>query len=296
LNVQKSFQEEAGHSGALYLVATPIGNLEDMTFRAVRILQEADWIAAEDTRQTRKLLTHYGIHTRLISYHEHNKAASGPELVRRMQMGEKVALVSDAGTPAISDPGADLVKLAVEAGIAVIPIPGASASLAALVMSGLPTDRFTFLGFLPRERSAAVGQLQRLTSAAGTVILFESPYRVKRTLAWMREAWGDVPAALVRELTKKYEEAARGSLQELSVWLEETSPQGEYCILADLRGLSDTKEEEAWWAGLEFAEHVSRYESGGLSRKEAIKRAAADRKMPKRELYNALQKNIPEPE
>ena len=206
--VQQSYADRgAGSPGSLYLVATPIGNLEDMTYRAVRILQECDIIAAEDTRQSRKLLTHFEIPAKpLFSYHEHNKAASGPEIIRYIIEGKNVALVSDAGLPAISDPGSDLVSLAIEAGISVIPIPGANAALSALIVSGLPTERFTFIGFLPRERKDIVQQLQALQSAQGTLLFYESPHRVKKTLEILQEVLGNRKVTLARELTKRYEE------------------------------------------------------------------------------------------
>ncbi len=186
------------------MVGTPIGNLEDMTYRAVRILQEVRWIAAEDTRQTRKLLTHFDISTRLVSYHEHNKHASGPELIRLMESGDDIALVSDAGLPAICDPGADLARLAIEAGIAVVPIPGANAALSALIMSGLPTERFLFVGFPPRDAKPMEQELATWRREAATVIGYESPHRIVKTLTRMAEVLGEErEVCLTRELTKK---------------------------------------------------------------------------------------------
>lgn len=260
----------------------------------MRILHEVDGIAAEDTRQTRKLLTHYDIHTRLVSYHEHNKATSGPELVRRMAEGYSIALVSDAGMPAISDPGADLVRSAIAAGIPVVPIPGASASLAALVVSGLPTERFTFVGFLPRDKKAMERQLASLSASAGTVVLYESPHRIRRTLETIERVWGDAPTAVVRELTKRFEEIARGRLRELIDWVEQEKPQGEFCIIVDRSSVGDNLgESEEWWNGLSLEEHVGRYEAEGAARKEAMKQTAVDRRISRRDVYNALQKNIP---
>ena len=222
MNVQQSFKSSAAgegtnNSGTLYLVGTPIGNLEDMTFRAVRTLKEVDLIAAEDTRQTRKLLTHYEISTRLVSYHEHNKEASGNELLRLLEEGQSIALVSDAGLPAISDPGADLVADAVKRSIAVVPIPGANAALSALIVSGLPTDRFLFVGFPPRDRKPLTAWLDRLYKENATIICYESPHRVAKTLAAMLEQWGDRPIAMVRELTKRHEEVARGLNQNVRI-------------------------------------------------------------------------------
>ena len=288
MDIQKSYQQDNG-AGKLYLVGTPIGNLEDMTFRAVRILKEVQWIAAEDTRQTRKLLTHFDIATRLVSYHEHNKHASGPELIRLLQTGEDIALVSDAGLPAICDPGADLVRQAIDAGIAVIPIPGANAALSALIVSGLSTERFTFLGFLPRDRKPLQQELESLKQRNETMLFYESPHRIMKTLEAMLEVWDpERQMCLMRELTKKYEEAARGTIRECYELLQEHPPQGEYCIV--VQGSTDAENEasDAWWEGFSPEEHVEHYTTQGLDRKEAIKRAAADRQIPKRELYNYL--------
>ncbi|EFM10949.1 Uroporphyrin-III C/tetrapyrrole (Corrin/Porphyrin) methyltransferase [Paenibacillus curdlanolyticus YK9] len=315
--VQRSFKTPAATtahanataSGTLYLVGTPIGNLEDMTFRAVRTLGEVDLIAAEDTRQTRKLLTHFEIQTRLVSYHEHNKQASGPELIRMLEEGKSIALVSDAGLPAISDPGADLVRDAVEREITVVPIPGANAALSALIISGLPTDRFLFAGFPPRQRKALIEWLTPLGYEAGTILLYESPHRVSKTLKVMLEVLGDRRIAMVRELTKRHEEAARGTISECLAWLEENAPLGEYVIVVEGRvsassgGRTGTDgdatehaqragilgQDESWWVALTLEEHVQHYEErNALDRKEAIKRTAADRAMQKRDVYNAV--------
>lgn len=288
MDVQQSYRQEK-EQGSLYLVGTPIGNLEDMTFRAVRILKEAALIAAEDTRQTRKLLTHFDIQTRLVSYHEHNKEASGKELVRLMLEGQSVALVSDAGLPAISDPGYELVKAAVEEGIAVIPIPGANAALSALIVSGLPTERFLFAGFLPRDRKSMHEELGRLQSVEATLLFYESPHRISKTIDHMLEVWGNRQAALVRELTKRYEEVARGTLAEAQAFLQQNEPLGEYCLV--VAGVS--KEERAlaeagWWSEFTPEQHVLHYIGQGLDKKEAIKKTAADRGVPKREIYNLL--------
>ncbi|WP_028551892.1 16S rRNA (cytidine(1402)-2'-O)-methyltransferase [Paenibacillus sp. UNC451MF] len=288
MNIQKSYQQDNG-MGKLYLVGTPIGNLEDMTFRAVRTLNEVKWIAAEDTRQTRKLLTHFEISTRLVSYHEHNKNASGPELIRLLQSGDDIALVSDAGLPAICDPGADLVRQAIDEGIAVIPIPGANAALSALIVSGLSTERFTFLGFLPRDKKPLHQELEALKPMKETLLFYESPHRIVKTMEAMMEVWNpDRQMCLMRELTKKYEEAARGTIRECYELLQEHPPQGEYCIV--VQGSTDSENEAStvWWEAFSLEEHVEHYAAQGLDRKEAIKRAAADRQMPKRELYNYL--------
>ncbi|WP_409343861.1 16S rRNA (cytidine(1402)-2'-O)-methyltransferase [Paenibacillus sp. MBLB4367] len=286
MDVQQSYRQE-GAQGTLYLVGTPIGNLEDMTFRAIRILKEVAWIAAEDTRQTRKLLTHYDIQTRMVSYHEHNKEASGKELVRLMQDGQSVALVSDAGLPAISDPGYELVKAAVEQGIAVVPIPGANAALSALIVSGLPTERFLFAGFLPRDRKSMHEELKRLQPAEATLLFYESPHRIAKTIDHMLEVWGNREAALVRELTKRYEEVARGTLEEAQAFLRENEPLGEYClVVAGVSKEERTLAEAGWWSGFTPEQHVEHYTRQGLDKKEAIKKTAADRGVPKREIYN----------
>ncbi|UVI30345.1 16S rRNA (cytidine(1402)-2'-O)-methyltransferase [Paenibacillus spongiae] len=298
MNVQRSFSRgsesaAAERSGTLYLVGTPIGNLEDMTFRAIRTLKEVDIIAAEDTRQTRKLLTHYEIATRLVSYHEHNKQASGIELIRLLMEGQSIALVSDAGLPAISDPGADLVASAVEHHISVVPIPGANAALSALIISGQPTDRFSFVGFPPRDRKPLAQWLQQLRKQEGTLICYESPHRVGKTLAAMHENWGDRPIAMVRELTKRHEEAVRGTITECLQWLEENPAMGEYCLViagydGTVTGEGQEEEDRPWWKGLELSEHVSRYEEQTGDRREAIKKAAQDLGLPKRDVYNEL--------
>ncbi|WP_376745681.1 16S rRNA (cytidine(1402)-2'-O)-methyltransferase [Paenibacillus sedimenti] len=289
-NVQKSYRDDRQGVGTLYLVATPIGNLEDMTFRAIRTLKEVDLIAAEDTRQTRKLLTHFEVATRLVSYHEHNKQASGPELVRLLLEGQSIALVSDAGLPAISDPGYDLVRMAVEQGVPVVPIPGANAALSALIASGLPTERFTFVGFLPREKKDQTKVLEELQLAQGTLLFYESPHRVDKTLARMAEVWGaERRVCLARELTKRYEEFVRGTIAECLAHLEQYPPQGEYCIIAEGTSAAAAAEAAAgWWEPLTLSEHVEHYEQRGSERKDAMKLVAADRGLSKRDVYNAL--------
>lgn len=291
MQVQKSFESNGSGAGTLYLVATPIGNLEDMTYRAVRTLKECELIAAEDTRQTRKLLTHFEIvPQKLFSYHEHNKAASGPELIRYIIEGKNLALVSDAGLPAISDPGADLVRRAIEAGIAVVPIPGANAALSALIVSGLSTERFTFTGFLPRDNKDRREALDSLGRLEGTLLFYESPHRVIKTVEAMLEAWGPRRAALARELTKRHEEIARGTLDELLQLMQEHPPLGEYCIAVEGESAEQAQErKDAWWQELELEDHVAHYEAQeNLSRKDAMKKVALDRGLSKRDIYNAL--------
>jgi 16S rRNA (cytidine1402-2'-O)-methyltransferase len=292
LNVQKSYQS-SNNTGTLYLVATPIGNLEDMTFRAVRILKEVDWIAAEDTRQTRKLLTHYEIPTRMISYHEYNKLHSGNELVRLLLTGQSIALVSDAGLPAISDPGYELVKLAIEESIPVVPVPGANAALSALIVSGLPTDRFTFAGFLPRDKKHLLLALEKLAAHEETLIFYESPHRVAKTLAAMEEVWGNRNVVMARELTKRYEEMVRGPIANARLFLQNNPPLGEYCLVVS--GFVQTQAQldavNAWWFNLSLREHTEHYENLGSDPKEAIKKTAIDRGVPKREVYNELHRS-----
>lgn len=295
MDVQRSFADEGKEgtgSGKLYLVATPIGNLADMTYRAVDILREADVIAAEDTRQTRKLLSHYDIGGTLVSYHEHNKRTSGPQLIDRLVAGQSVALVSDAGLPGISDPGEDLVRLAIEAGIAVVPVPGASAALTALIVSGLSSAAFRFVGFLPRERNKLADALERLQREEDTLIVYESPHRLVATLTAMRDVLGNRRIVLARELTKKHEEIARGTLDEALAFLADHPPRGEYVVVVD--GFSEEAEAaaapaDAWWSPLTVAEHVRHYEDKlGLARKEAMKRTALDRGVSRRDVYQTL--------
>lgn len=290
INEQFSY-EEKDEGGRLYLVGTPIGNLEDMTYRAVRMLREADIIAAEDTRETRKLLSHFEIQGKtLYSYHEHNKQASGPELIRLMQEGKRIALVSDAGLPAISDPGADLAAMAIEAELPVIPIPGPNAALSALIASGLPTDRFTFVGFLPREKKRAADMLASLPAEAGTLLFYESPHRVEKTLERMAEVFGSGRrVALARELTKRYEHYVRGTIADCLAFLKEKPPLGEYCLVVE-GGVSTTGAgaDAVWWSELSEQEHVAHYEEQGIARKEAMKQAAKDRGVSKRDIYEAL--------
>lgn len=290
--VQRSFTPRE-LPGTLYLVATPIGNLEDMTFRAIRTLKEVQLIAAEDTRQTRKLLTHFDIQNRIVSYHEHNREASGPELLRLLAEGQSIALVSDAGIPAISDPGAHLVSDAVAQGIPVVPIPGANAALSALIISGLPTDRFLFVGFPPRERKGMNKLLDGLENETGTILFYESPHRIKKTLAVIAERWGERRVSIVREITKRHEEAIRGTVSTCLSYVEEISLLGECCIVLEglNAGNSSIGEEgkgNLWWSSLSLEQHVKHYETLQLKPKEAMKSAAVDRGISRREVYQAL--------
>jgi len=285
-----SYQGESS-SGILYLVATPIGNLDDMTFRAVQILRSVPVIAAEDTRQTRKLLNHFEIDApRLISYHEHNKRGKEDLLLSILAGGEDVALVTDAGTPGISDPGADIVRAAVEQGYAVAPIPGAVAGIAALIASGLPTDTFTFIGFLPREKKKRLEALRPYRGRPETLIFYESPHRIKDTVSALHDVLGNRPVVLGRELTKRYEEFSRGKLSDAIILFSENEPRGEYVLLVGGHEgeLEGDLVEKPWWDGLSLSEHVERVVETGVSSKEAVKLVAKERGLQKREVYNEV--------
>lgn len=273
--------------GILYLCATPIGNLEDMTYRAVRILKEVTVIAAEDTRHTRKLLTHFDIHTPLVAYHEHNKKERGPELIERLRQGENIAVVSDAGMPGISDPGTDLVQLAVAAGITVVPVPGANAALSGLVASGLDTTAFSFLGFLPKTKKKRKELLMSLGKHPYTLIFYEAPHRVKETLAELTAAFGDRPAAAGRELTKKFEEFIRGPLTALQAHFAATEPRGEFTLVVAGAGEQQevAAENEPVLTIIEAVQHAM---AAGINKKDAIKRVASERGIPKRDVYNEV--------
>lgn len=283
---QKSFENEE-HKGILYLVPTPIGNLEDMSFRAVRILKEADYIAAEDTRNTKKLCHFYDIHTPLISYHEHNKSVSGEKLIEKLRDGAKIALVSDAGMPAISDPGYELASSAIEESIAVVPLPGANAALTSLIASGLPSQPFYFYGFLNRQKKEKRKELEELKKQTATLIFYESPHRLKDTFAIMLEVLGNRRISVCRELTKKYEEFIRGSLKEIKDWSEIDEIRGEFCLIVE--GTDEIEEEEnTWWENFSIEEHVNHYISlKKVTAKEAIKQTAKDRGLNKRDVYQA---------
>ncbi|WP_409305869.1 16S rRNA (cytidine(1402)-2'-O)-methyltransferase [Peribacillus sp. SCS-155] len=286
---QKSFEKE-GTKSALYLVPTPIGNLEDMSFRAVRILKEADVIAAEDTRNTRKLCNYFEIDTPIVSYHEHNKQTSGKKIIDRLLEGQTVALVSDAGMPTISDPGFELVTEALKEQITVIPLPGANAALTALIASGLVPQPFYFYGFLPRNTKEKRQDLERLKKVTCTWIIYESPHRLKETLKLILDVLGDRRIVLSRELTKKFEEFIRGSVSEMLQWAAESEIRGEFCLVIEGNSIeqSDVDEDENWWDGMKIAEHVDYYiHKQKLHSKEAIKQTAKDRGMNKRDVYQA---------
>lgn len=287
MQTQKSF--EASETGTLYLIPTPIGNLEDMTFRAVRLLKEADLIAAEDTRNTQKILNHFEIETSQISFHEHNSKERTKQLVERMLAGETVAQVSDAGMPSISDPGVDLVKAAVDAGIAVVPLPGANAALTALIASGIAPQPFYFYGFLSRKKKTLQSELDLLKNRQETMIFYESPHRLKEMLEQMETVFGsERKIVLARELTKRYEEFIRGSIYDVSKWAQNEQIRGEFCVIVEGNQNPELNEQEAEWMKWTLKEHVEKVLNmqGGTS-KQAIKEVAQLRNIQKREVYSA---------
>ncbi|MBZ5643230.1 MAG: 16S rRNA (cytidine(1402)-2'-O)-methyltransferase [Acidobacteriia bacterium] len=271
--------------GCLYLVATPIGNLEDITLRAIRVLKEADLIACEDTRQTQKLLQHYGIHKEMSSYHEHNELTRAAELVIKLEQGAQVALVSDAGTPVISDPGHHLVTLCLRHHIPVIPIPGPSAVVAALAASGLATEEFLFVGFLPPRAGARRKALENLKGEPRTIVLYEAPHRLVETLADAAAVMGPRPAVVAREITKIHEEFLRGNLDELCAAAQKRAPRGEITLMI---GPGDGAE-PAVDTTVSLKQRVSQLEAeSGMDRKAALKQAARERGLGKREAYKQL--------
>jgi 16S rRNA (cytidine1402-2'-O)-methyltransferase len=284
MNMTTKTQREIG-TGCLYLVATPIGNLEDITVRAIRILKEADLIACEDTRQTLKLLNHYGIRKEMVSYHEHNELTRSPELAIELEQGAQIALVSDAGTPGISDPGHRLVTLCLRHHIPVVPIPGPSALVAALAASGLPTEEFLFVGFLPARAGARRKALDALKSASRTLIFYEAPHRVVETLADALDILGARPAVIAREVTKIHEEFLRGPLADLLESARKRAPRGEITLLI---GPGDPQMQQID-PSVSLKERVAQLEAeGGVDRKAALKQAARERGLGKREAYKQL--------
>ena len=277
-------------AGMLYLCATPIGNLEDITLRVLRMLHEADVIAAEDTRQSIKLLNHYEIKTPLTSYHEHNKTEKTPLLIKRMLAGETVALVTDAGTPAISDPGEDLVRACYEAGIGVTSLPGASAVITALTLSGIKARRFTFEGFLPMDKKERTQVLERLALTTCTTIFYEAPHRLRKTLSVLLDTVGkERKITICKELTKKHEAALPMTLGEAATYYEEEEPKGEYVLVLDGADADELeRQEQAQWQELSLEEHMEIYLKQGMEKKEAMKAVAKDRGVSKREVYAGL--------
>lgn len=285
---QKSFEQE-DEKGILYLVPTPIGNLEDISFRSLRILKEATLIAAEDTRNTKKLCNYFEIETPVSSYHEHNKDVSGKKMIEQLQQGAKIALVSDAGMPTISDPGYELVQAAIEEGLTVVPLPGANAALTALIASGIQPQPFYFYGFLQRGKREKRKELEKLTKQTATLIFYESPHRLRETLVLMAEILGnDRNIVLCRELTKKFEEFIRGNLSEAVTWVENSEIRGEFCLIVEGGDGQEQEESSNWWETMTIEKHVEHYlENHEMTSKEAIKQTAKDRGMNKRDIYQA---------
>ena len=279
-------------TGTLYLCATPIGNLEDMTFRAVRILREVDLIAAEDTRNSVKLLNHFDIHTPMTSYHEYNKYDKGKKLVEKLLSGCNVALITDAGTPGISAPGEELVPMCHESGVCVTAGPGAAACITALTISGLPTRRFAFEAFLPSDKKERENVLRILEREQRTIVLYEAPHRLVKTLKVLEERLGgERKVSVCRELTKRHETVYCAALSEAAAYYESHEPKGE-CVLV-IEGMSREaaeQEEKEKWADMSIKDHMQYYLSQGIDRKEAMKKTAKDRGVPKREIYNYLEK------
>lgn len=275
-------------TGRLYLCATPIGNLGDITYRAVETLRTADVIAAEDTRHTRGLCAHYDIHTPMTSYHEHNKEEKGAELIARMQAGETVVCVSDAGLPGIADPGGDLARRAIAEGLPVTPLPGANAALSALICAGLPLEGFTFVGFLPRKEKKRREVLARVAAYPETLIFYEAPHRLRETLSALVGALGaERPAAAARELTKKFEEFRRTTLGELLAYYRENEPRGEFVLI--VAGADEPCVASADGAAeLSLAERYAAHLAAGLDKKEAMRRTAQERGISRRAVYQAL--------
>ncbi len=275
--------------GTLYLCATPIGNLGDMTPRAVETLRSVDLIAAEDTRNSIKLMNHFEIHTPMTSYHEYNKVEKARKLVEQLQSGQNVALITDAGTPAISDPGEVLVRMCRESGVPVTSLPGPAACIAALILSGLPTRRFCFEGFLPSEKKEKREVLEELTRESRTIILYEAPHHLVRTLEELNEKLGDRDVVLCRELTKKFESVMSTTLERALAYYKEREPKGEYVLVIRGRSREEKRKEEiAAWEDWSLEEHMAYYREQGMDDKTAMKQVAKDRGVGKREIYASL--------
>lgn len=276
-------------AGKLFLCATPIGNLEDITFRVVKTLQEVDLIAAEDTRHSIKLLNHFNISTPMTSYHEFNKIDKGKYLIEQLKSGLNIALITDAGTPGISDPGEELVKMAYEAGIEVTSLPGPVACITALTLSGLPTRRFVFEAFLPTDKKEKQVILKELENETRTILLYEAPHRLVKTLKELLEVLGDRKITLVKELTKKYENAHQTTLAEAIDYYSKEEPKGEFVIAIEGKAYETIKKEDReQWLAMSVQEHMEIYLSKGMEKKEAMKAVSADRGVSKRDIYRML--------
>ncbi|MGB9812953.1 MAG: 16S rRNA (cytidine(1402)-2'-O)-methyltransferase [Thermovenabulum sp.] len=277
--------------GRLFLCPTPIGNLEDITLRVLKVLKEVDVIAAEDTRVTKKLLNHYGIKKPLISYHEHNKDSKGEEIIKRLISGEDVALVSDAGTPGISDPGEDLIRAAIRENIDIVPLPGPSAFILALIVSGFSTRRFVFEGFLPKKEKEREKILEELSREKRTIIIYESPHRLVKTLRKIKDKMGNRNIVLARELTKFYEEIFRGSLEEALAKYQEEEPRGEFVVVIEgIKQEEELKGEAFFDIKKQALERVEEYIKNGMTKSQAIRRVSKEFNISKNEIYNDFHK------
>lgn len=282
-------------SGTLFLCATPIGNLEDITYRVLRTLKEVDVIAAEDTRNSVKLLNHFEIRTPMTSYHEYNRIEKAHQLVAQLKRGKNIALITDAGTPAISDPGEDLVRMAMEEGITVTSLPGAAACITALTMSGQSTRRFAFEAFLPREKKERAKILEELKEETRTIILYEAPHHLIATLEELYEALGERSITLCRELTKKHEDVQKTTLSNVLLYFEDHKPRGEYVLVLEGRDRREKEEQQKkCWEAMSLSEHMAFYEAQEIPRKEAMKLVAKDRGISKRDVYQALLEKHPQ--
>lgn len=276
-------------TGTLFLCATPIGNLEDITYRVLRTLKEADLIAAEDTRNSIKLLNHFEIKTPMTSYHEYNKIEKAYQLVEKLKEGKNIALITDAGTPGISDPGEDIVRICYEQGIPVTSIPGAAACITALTMSGRETRRFAFEAFLPREKKERAMILEELKNETRTIILYEAPHHLVKTIGELRNALGNRELTVCRELTKKHEEKRQTTFDEFLEYCKTQEPRGEYVLVICGRSRKEMMEEQQKsWEAMTITDHMKYYESQGIDHKEAMKLVAKDRGVSKRDIYQAL--------
>ena len=275
--------------GKLYLCATPIGNLEDITYRVLRTLKEVDLIAAEDTRNSIKLLNHFDIHTPMTSYHEYNKIEKAEVLIRKMQEGINIALITDAGTPGISDPGEDLVRMCYEAGVEVTSLPGPAACITALTLSGLSTRRFAFEAFLPSDKKERQAVLAELVDETRTIIMYEAPHRLIKTLNELLETLGNRKMTLCRELTKKHETAFASTIEDILKFYETQEPKGECVLVIEGKSRAElVQEERAKWEEMTIEEHMEVYLGQGMDKKEAMKAVAKDRGVSKRDIYQAL--------
>lgn len=278
--------QDKKEQGMLYLCATPIGNLGDITFHVLETLQNVDLIAAEDTRNSIKLLNHFEIKTPMTSYHEYNKYDKATDLIRQMQEGKSIALITDAGTPAISDPGEVLVRMCQEAGIIVTSLPGACACITALTLSGMSTRRFCFEGFLPSDKKERKERIAELSNESRTMIVYEAPHHLRKTLDELFQVLGDRELCICRELTKRYEDIYKTTISNAITHYEQTEPKGEFVLVISGRNMQDIKkEEQEEWLSMTMEEHMALYENMGIDKKESMKKVAKDRGITKREVY-----------